>query len=70
MDALRNQIIERKAIDLVLSHAKFKEVPFKMEGTEAEAVDQNVGGEEEEADIPEAKHSGGAELLKQPQERG
>ncbi|HVU86122.1 MAG TPA: trigger factor [Pirellulales bacterium] len=70
MDALRNQIIERKAIDLILSHAKFKDVPFKMEGTEAEALDQAVGGEEEEADIPEAKHSGGAESLKQPQERG
>ncbi|HEY4310600.1 MAG TPA: trigger factor, partial [Pirellulales bacterium] len=31
MDALRNQIIERKAIDLVLSHAKFKEVPYKSD---------------------------------------
>jgi trigger factor len=70
MDALRNQIIERKAIDLILSHAKFKEVPFKMEGTDAEALDQTVGGDEEDADIPEAKHSGGAESLKQPQERG
>ena len=33
-------------------------------------IDQTLGGEEEEADIPEAKHSGGAESLKQPQERG
>ena len=70
MDALRNQIIERKAIDLILSHAKFKEVPFKMEASEAEALDQNVGGDEGDADIPEAKHAGGAEALKQPQERG
>ena len=71
MDTLRNQIIERKAIDLILSHAKFKDVPYKPDTTDAEAVDQAVGGEgEEEGDIPEAKHSGGAETLKQPQDRG
>ena len=29
MDALRNQIIERKVLDLVLEHAKFKDVPYK-----------------------------------------
>ncbi len=28
MDILRNQIIERKTIDLVLQHAKFKDVPI------------------------------------------
>ncbi len=70
MDALRNQIIERKAIDLIVSHAKFKEVPYKLEATEAEAIDQNAGGQEAEADIPEAKHSEGPEALRQPQERG
>jgi len=70
MDTLRNQIVERKALDLILSHAKFKEVPYKVDSSDAEAVDQTVGGEEGEADIPEAKHSGGAESLKQPQERG
>jgi trigger factor len=70
MDTLRNQIIERKAIDLILSHAKFKDVPYKLETIDAEAVDQTMGGEEEEADIPEAKHSGAAESLRQPQERG
>ena len=39
MDALRNQIIERKVLDLVLEHAKFKDVPYKLEGTDTEAVD-------------------------------
>ena len=29
MDILRNQIIERKTIDLVLKHAKFKDVPYQ-----------------------------------------
>ena len=40
-----------------------------MERNEAEALDQTLGGEEEEADIPEAKHTG-VPTLKQPQERG
>ena len=33
MDVLRNQIIERKVIDLILENAKFKEVPFAFERT-------------------------------------
>ena len=55
MDVLRNQIIERKVIDLILAHAEFKEVPYKPEGeAEAEAVDWSAGGEQE-SEIPEAK---------------
>jgi trigger factor len=54
MDVLRNQIIERKTIELVLSHAEFKDVPFEHETTEAEAVSQAAGGGEiEESEIPE-----------------
>jgi hypothetical protein len=56
MDALRNQIIERKVLDLVLEHAKFKDTPFKPAGSDTEAVDSAAGGDEEESDIPEAKH--------------
>jgi trigger factor len=67
MDALRNQIIERKVIDLVLSHAHFKDVPYKPEGTETEAMDQSVGGEQE-SEIPEAKHPGEAEPLRTSKE--
>ena len=55
MDTLRNQIIERKVIDLVLSHAKFKDVPYKPEGDDTEAIDQAAGGERR-GSIPEAKH--------------
>lgn len=56
MDVLRNQIIERKVIELVLSHAKYKDVPFKPDNAaEAEAIDQSAGGEENESDIPEVK---------------
>src|SRR4029077_5685075 len=67
MDALRNQIIERKIIDLVLSRAKFKDVPYKPEGTETEAMDQPAGGEEE-PEIPEAKNPGEAEPLRTSKE--
>lgn len=52
MDTLRNQIIERKVIDLILDHATFHDVPFELEGDDAEAVDQAAGGEAVE--IPEA----------------
>ena len=55
MDTLRNQIIERKTIDLILSKATFKEVPYVLEGTDAEAIDQAAGGEE--AEIPEAQEA-------------
>jgi trigger factor len=53
MDVLSNQIIERKAIDLILEHATFKEVPFEFERTETEAIDQSLSGEH--VDIPEAQ---------------
>jgi trigger factor len=68
-DALRNQIIERKVIDVVLKQARFKDVPYKPEGTDTEAVDQSAGGDESESNIPEAKHPGEAEPLANPRER-
>jgi trigger factor len=54
MDALQNQIIERKVINLILEHATFKEVPFEFERTQTEAIDQALGGQHGE-DIPDAK---------------
>jgi trigger factor len=54
MDVLRNQIIERKVIELILSHAEFKEVPYTPEGIVAEAIDQGVTGTEE-SEIPQAQ---------------
>ncbi len=68
MDSLRNQIIERKVIELVLSHAKFKEVPYKPEGTETEAIDQSAGGQDAESEIPEATSAGEAEPLRAPKD--
>jgi trigger factor len=68
MDALRNQIIERKVIELVQSKARFKDVPFKPEAAETEALDQAAGGGED-PEIPEAKNPGEAEPLRTTKER-
>jgi trigger factor len=44
MDVLRNQIIERKTIELVTSHAAFKDIPFDFPRPDAEAIDHAVCG--------------------------
>ena len=62
MDSLRNQIVERKVIDSVLEHAKFKDVKFEPGGGDVEAVDLAVGGGEE-SDIPVATHGEQEELI-------
>ncbi len=46
MDILRNQIIERKVIDLIASNAAFTEVPFNFEETDEEAIDFAASGGE------------------------
>ena len=57
MDALRNQIIERKVIDLVLANASFKDVPYRAEESDVEALDRRPAGGEQ-SEIPEAKPGG------------
>lgn len=52
-DVLRNQILERKTIDLVIENAAFEDVPYVAEESDVEAVNQAIGGGEK-ADIPEA----------------
>ena len=69
MDTLRNQIIERKVIDVILSHAKFKDVAYQPEKMDSEAIDAAAGGGEE-ASIPEAQPAGEASALEQPREHG
>ena len=39
MDALRNQIIERKVIELIEEHAKFKDVKYEPESNETVPFD-------------------------------
>ncbi len=54
MDTLRNQIVERKVLELVLENAKVKAVPFQPQRDDVEAVEftiAQVAGQ----DIPEAK---------------
>ena len=72
MDVLRNQIIERKVIDLVLSNAKFEDVSFQQQSEDVEALDWSAGKEHDDADqeIPEAKHGGQAETLPGTEHRG
>lgn len=47
MDILRNQIIERKVLDLIFENATFKEVPYEFPGITDEAIDHAAGGGEE-----------------------
>ncbi|MEX0818980.1 MAG: trigger factor [Pirellulaceae bacterium] len=70
MDALRNQIIERKVIHLITSEAEFTEMPFEAEKDETVAIDHAISGFEHEDEIPEAKYGGDAEELRTPGERG
>lgn len=54
MDILRNQIIERKVIDLILDEAVFTEVPYEMDGEQEVALDRAAGSDAaEEESIPE-----------------
>jgi len=44
MDVLRNQIIERKVLELVQSEAKFKDEPYEQQSNDTEAVSIAAGG--------------------------
>ncbi len=60
MDALRNQIVERKVIDLITSEAKFTDIPFKPDPDDTVAIDEAIGGLGAESDIPDAKYGADA----------
>ncbi len=53
MDVLRNQIVERKVIELVQSEAKFKDEPYEPGQNQTEAIQLALGGGGANA-IPEA----------------
>jgi len=53
MDVLRNQIVERKVLDLVQGEAKFNDLPYEPESSDVEALNIAVGGGTESL-IPEA----------------
>jgi trigger factor len=68
MDALRNQIIERKVIELIQQHAEFKDVKYEPEKNETEAIDVSLTGTED-SEIPEAKYAAENTALQQPVDR-
>ena len=58
MDVLRNQIIERKTLDLITTSATFADIPFEFPKPDADAVDHAVCGEVVGDDaIPTANHA-------------
>lgn len=57
IDTLRNQIVERKVINLITEHATIKEVPLDLPSQDVAAVEFAIG-EKQEANIPEAKPGG------------
>ena len=68
MDALRNQIIERKVIEKITDAASFEETKYEPEKSAVEAIQHYICGQAEE-NIPEAKHSGESQELKLPTDR-
>jgi trigger factor len=58
MDTLRNQIVERKVIELIEQHAEIRDVPYTPPQDEVVAVNFTAGGTAAGA-IPEAEHDEG-----------
>ena len=56
MDSLRNQIVERKVIELITSHALVTEVPYVPAVDDVSAMDHAVSGVVEREEIPAAQH--------------
>jgi trigger factor len=69
MDALRNQIIERKVVDLICSKAHFTDTPLEERPDDTCALDLALAVVHDTSDIPEAKHGGEAEELREPIDR-
>jgi trigger factor len=69
MDALRNQIIERKVVDLICSEAQFEDTPLEDDADDTFATNTALASGQEASEIPEAKHGGEAEDLREPVDR-
>ncbi len=69
MDALRNQIVERKVIALVIEEANFIDVPYQQPSDEeVVAIDHSAADRQRGGDIPEATGGGEAEKLPEPED--
>jgi trigger factor len=69
MDALRNQVIERKVVNLICSKANFVDTPVDEKSDDAFALDLALAGGHDTSQIPEAKHGGDAEELRESVDR-
>jgi trigger factor len=69
MDALRNQIVEGKAIERIVGEATFVEAPYEQPVATTTAVELALAGGDQQGDIPDAKYAGDQRELKQPIER-
>jgi trigger factor len=58
MDTLRNQIVERKVIELIQQHAEFRDVAYKPPKDEVVAVNYAAAGSHAQS-IPDAEHDEG-----------
>ena len=70
MDVLRNQIIERKVVNMIMDEAEFTDVPYEMDALadeSEEAVDRAVGAKEE--DIPEVTEEEAKEAAREAAEK-
>ncbi|HEY6565294.1 MAG TPA: trigger factor, partial [Pirellulaceae bacterium] len=67
VDVMRNQIVERKVIDLIREHARFTDVAYKPDEQSVTALEDPITGTGIVA-IPVAKHSEDARDLAQPTE--
>ena len=70
MDTLRNQVVERKVLEMIMSKAEFTDVPLDLARDDVAAVDFAVAPSAGSSDIPEAQHGGEAESLRNPVDRG
>lgn len=68
MDTLRNQIVERKVIELITEAAEFTEKPYEVPQKTVYPVEISLSGDSKEA-IPEAKHAGEASPLPNSEQR-
>ncbi len=67
MDALRNQIVERKALEMIKGQATFVDKPWSPERSTTYAIDFAVSGEDE-GEIPDAKHAAEPQALPQAED--
>lgn len=71
MDVIRNQIVERKVIDLICEHAEFEEIPIDealKKEDDSFGCDIPLAGEQK-AELPEARHPDAPQPLQTPSDR-